>query len=689
MKLQYTPLALALACAHASVQAADAANATEATPLAPVVVTAPAPQTPLKTVIDPRAAQQPLPAGDGADLLKTIPGMSVIRKGGTDGDPVFRGMAASRLNILLDGEMILGGCGMRMDPPTAYVFPDSYDAVTLLKGPQSVQYGPGASAATVLFERQPRQFPEAGWRADAALTVASFDRHDEMLDVAAGNPSFQARAIATRNASNDYRDGNGDDVHSEYKRWSNTAILSWTPDQDTRWELSAARSDGEAAYADRSMDGVRFSRDNLGLKFSRERLSPLLRKLEAQLYYNYVDHVMDNYSLRTATGMRMLSNPDRTTVGGRIAATLQPADSLQLVAGFDFQRNQHRLRSAMGAATATYDQLPWQDDARFGQWGLFAEGTWWLAEARRVVGGLRSDHWTAVDQRGGSIVLKSTTGMETISNPSSGDERHSQLSSGFLRYEQDLSAATTVYAGLGHAERFPDYWELISANKESDTGNSAFGTRPEKTTQLDLGASHRAGPLNATLSTFYSRVDDFILVESGVLKTGRKIASLITRNVDARTYGLEGSVSYRLTPAWSTDFSLAWTHGDNLTEDRPLGQIPPLEARWGVSWASGPWSAGGLLRAVTGQHRVAKNEGNVVGQDLGASAGFGVVSLNAGYAANDKLTIQAGVDNLFDKAYVEHLSRSGSAAMVAGYPSTFQVNEPGRTFWLKARLALD
>ncbi|NNE39244.1 MAG: TonB-dependent receptor plug domain-containing protein, partial [Gammaproteobacteria bacterium] len=63
---------------------------------------------------DPKAPRQPLPAHDGADYLKTIPGFSVIRKGGTDGDPVFRGMAGSRLSMLVDGENILGGCGMRM-----------------------------------------------------------------------------------------------------------------------------------------------------------------------------------------------------------------------------------------------------------------------------------------------------------------------------------------------------------------------------------------------------------------------------------------------------------------------------------------------------------------------------------------------------------------------------------------------
>jgi len=39
------------------------------------------------------------------------------------------------------------------DPPTAYVYPAAYDQITVLKGPQTVLYGPGNSAGTVLFER--------------------------------------------------------------------------------------------------------------------------------------------------------------------------------------------------------------------------------------------------------------------------------------------------------------------------------------------------------------------------------------------------------------------------------------------------------------------------------------------------------------------------------------------------------
>jgi iron complex outermembrane receptor protein len=47
-----------------------------------VVVTAPMMLDPLVVTTDPKAPRQPVPAHDGADYLKTIPGFSVIRKGG-------------------------------------------------------------------------------------------------------------------------------------------------------------------------------------------------------------------------------------------------------------------------------------------------------------------------------------------------------------------------------------------------------------------------------------------------------------------------------------------------------------------------------------------------------------------------------------------------------------------------------
>ncbi len=53
------------------------------------------------------------------------------------------------------------------------------------------------------------------------------------------------------------------------------------------------------------MDGSQFERQSFGLKFSKSNVSDYLEKIEAQLYYNYADHIMDNFRLRPPQKMPM------------------------------------------------------------------------------------------------------------------------------------------------------------------------------------------------------------------------------------------------------------------------------------------------------------------------------------------------------------------------------------------------
>src|SRR5690606_19559908 len=139
-------------------------------------------------------------------------------------------------------------------------------------------------------------------------------------------------------------------------------------------------------------------------RFEVEKLGEVLQKIEARVYYNYADHVMDNYSLRDPNPNDVMmnmrgpyaSNVDRRTLGARLAATWRWAQH-ELVAGVDAQRNEHRLRRAAGLDT--YRTLPWQKDASFSQYGLFGELTWHADEDRRVIGGARLDRASARDER--------------------------------------------------------------------------------------------------------------------------------------------------------------------------------------------------------------------------------------------------------------------------------------------------
>lgn len=674
----------------------SAALCAQSTPtnLDPVVVTSARPIEPLIIATDAKAPAQPVPAHDGADVLKNIPGFNVIRKGGTDGDPVLRGMAGSRLGILVEGEGVLGGCSMRMDPPTAYIFPAAYDRITIVKGPESVRYGPVSPAGVVRFERDFARRDEPGATAFATATAGRFGRRDGALDLRGGNATLQGRLAATYASMNDYTDGDDHAVHAAYERWSTNASVAWTPDAQTFLELSGAVSNGEAAYADRLMDGALFDRQNTGLRFRRTDLSPLLAAIEAQAYVNAVDHVMDNYSLRPFTPSLMMpgpsaSNPDRLTYGGRLAAELTPAAALRLDVGLDSQSNRHRVRSTPNEAAMPYEAMTRAADATFHQTGVFAEGAYTVSRDTRAFAGLRLDRWSAVDQRA-TVALGMMGG--TTANPTAGLKRRTTLPGAFVRVEHDLASGSTVYLGLGHTQRFPDYWELVSA--ESPTSASGFTTAPEKTIQLDTGWLFHRGALDVSVSAFASRLDDYILIQRNVPKMAAAMGmggmggmtmttrmATIARNLDARTYGGEAGLGYRFGATLRLDTSLAYVHGENTTDDRPLAQMPPLEGRIGFTYVRPTWSVGALWRGVARQTRVAVDQGNIVGQDIGASPAFDVVSCNASWAPTSALRLSAGVDNLFNTTYAEHISRAGAA--VAGFVQTTRVNEPGRFVWLK------
>ena len=652
--------------------------------LSPTVITAIAPSSPLTIVTNPKDPRQPVPASDGGDYLKTIPGFALVRNGGTNGDPVLRGMFGSRLNILTNGSMMLGACPGRMDAPTSYISPETYDKLTVIKGPQTVLWGPGASAGTVLFDREPENFGELGTRVNASILAGSHGRFDKVVDAAAGGPLGYVRVIGNTAHSDDYRDGNNDIVASRYDKWNGDVALGWTPDADTLIELTAGKGDGEARYAGRGMDGSQFLRESLGLRFEKSNITDVLEKLEAQVYYNYADHVMDNYTLRTPSGTGMMAGPmasnvDRRTLGARLKATWRWAD-VQLITGLDAQTNEHRQRSSMGIDT--YKDLPYSKDADFHNYGVFSEMTWYAAERDRLITGARVDRASAKDYR-----QTTGSGMMSRPNPTADDTRADTLPSGFIRYEHDLAdSPTTLYAGLGHAQRFPDYWELFSPKSGPAGSVNAFDSiKPEKTTQFDFGVNYKSADLEAWASGYIGVVRDYILFDYTPGMMGMSTSR--AENIDARIMGGELGAAYNLNDNWKADATLAYAWGKNSSDGSALPQMPPLDARFGLTYSQDNWSAGALWRVVAAQHRIDANKGNVVGKDYAQSSGFGVFSLNGAYRINQHWKVSSGVDNLFGKAYAEHLNLAGNAGF--GYPANDPqaINEPGRTLWTKVDMS--
>ena len=665
--LQPLAAAISLACFSSVVFAAEADSAHI---LAPIVVTAQQGNDAHGLIVhaDPKQPTQPIPAVDGAAYLQSIVGFNQIKNGGANGDVTFRGMFGSRIKILTDGTENLGACPSRMDNPASYVSPESYDKITVVKGPQTVQYAHTGSAATVIFEREPEQLTSAKpYRGQASVMLGSYGRLDQNVEAAVGDETKYARLNANRSIADSYQDGAGNTVPSDWEKWNADLALGWTPNEDTWVELKGGKSDGEAVYAGRSMDGSKFARESLGLHVEKKNISEVIKKVEAQVDYSYNDHVMDNFSLRKfnpADGMSMpmASNVARRTLNARVAMT-QDWGKLQLISGIDSQKNEHTKRS--GSLMSPYQNKARVGDMDFESYGAFGELSYAFNDQHKLVTGARVD-------------------QAKIDNLATDTERKETLPSGFVRIESELAEHVKTYAGLGYVERVPDYWELFSTKYHQSAGTTFADLENEKTAQFDAGYQYEQGAFKSWASVYAGLIQDYILVkyvETKNPKNQKEELKAYTRNVDATIAGAEAGVAYQLTDQIQADISAMYAWGENTTDHTALPQIAPLEGRFNLRYVQEKYNLGLLWRVVAAQDRTSYREGNIIGYDLEDSKGFGTLSLNGTYNIQKDLDLSVGIDNVLNKNYAEHLNKLGSSGF--GYAATEQFNNIGRNYWAR------
>lgn len=661
--LQPLAAAISLACFSSVVFAAEVDSAHI---LAPIVVTAQQGNDAHGLIVhaDPKQPTQPIPVVDGAAYLQTIVGFNQIKNGGANGDVTFRGMFGSRIKILTDGTENLGACPSRMDNPASYLSPESYDKITVVKGPQTVQYAHTGSAATVIFEREPEQLTSAKpYRGQASVMLGSYGRLDQNVEAAVGDETKYARLNANRSIADSYQDGAGNTVPSDWEKWNADLALGWTPNEDTWVELKGGKSDGEAVYAGRSMDGSKFARESLGLHVEKKNISEVIKKVEAQVDYSYNDHVMDNFSLRKfnpADGMSMpmASNVARRTLNARVAMT-QDWGKLQLISGIDSQKNEHTKRS--GSLMSPYQNKARVGDMDFESYGAFGELSYAFNDQHKLVTGARLD-------------------QVKIDNLATDTERKETLPSGFVRIESELAEHVKTYAGLGYVERVPDYWELFSTKYHQSTGTTFANLENEKTAQFDAGYQYEQGAFKSWASVYAGLIQDYILVAyTPTGSMGRLEAK--SRNVDATIAGAEAGLAYQLTDQIQADISAMYAWGENTTDHTALPQIAPLEGRFNLRYVQEKYNLGLLWRVVAAQDRTSYREGNIIGYDLEESKGFGTLSLNGTYNIQKDLDLSVGIDNVLNKNYVEHLNKLGSSGF--GYAATEQFNNIGRNYWAR------
>lgn len=627
------------------------------------------------TVVDLR--EVPRSHSDASELLRDITGFNISRVGGTAGSAFLRGLGGARLPIVVNDAVADAACNHGMDPATSYLQPDSYDVLTVVKGPNTVQFGPALSGQ-VRVQRLPPE-PGQGSRLRAAVGRSGFDRLDLSAEYSWSGEQFWLRAGAVRNDSDDYRDGAGRRFQSFYSRHSTTLAAGARLGPDTDVEVDIENGDAIAGFPAFHMDGTRFRRSVWGAKLTHRRPGRTLSALEFSLRWQHVNHLMDDYTYRPIKPVELvpgfldqfptlLMRQDYTGRTARLSARFDLDAATDVLAGADVRDDAHEgdnFRTTRTCFTGT-DNCPlstasltsfYRLDAR--AQGAFAEMTH-RRDTVTLRAGLRVDR---LHTQAGE--LRNFLGTQLL--PGSGEERTETLRSGFVRLQWQIDPSLDGFIAFGVAQRAASNLERASF--------AAFHIDAETNREINAGLNWRAGDTHVAVNVFHSRIGDFILAEQGIT----------ARNVEARRAGAELDARLRVVGDLHAVGSVAWTRADNLTQDVPLAQTSPAEMRLGLEYLRPTFSVSGGVRLVQRQDRVHVGFGNALGTDLGETPGFATVRVMLSWQAMQGIVLSAGVDNLFDRAYAEHISRTGGF-QPAGLVLTERVNEPGRLAWLRARL---
>jgi iron complex outermembrane receptor protein len=635
-----------------------------------------------------------IPYGDAAEVLRSVSGLALGRMGGHGLEPRLRGLGETNINVLLDGAYVHNACPNRMDPPTSFGAVESFDRVVVLKGVQTVRYGGGGSAGTILYQREtPRFQPSESWRLRLGSSWASHSNEPDLtVDAATGSSHYYLRIIGERRNVGDYEDGGANKVRSAFKKQDASIAVGWTPDARTSIELSYERNLTEDALFPGSGMDAPYDENNLyRLAARRLRGTGRVTAIESDLYWGEIDHLMDNYTLRPLT-MPMASKAETSsdTFGGRVSVDARAGDRFRYTIGADFQQNTRRAVRLAGPSPEVVNReqsILWPD-AEIVDAGVFAESVVSLGERRRVLVGARLDRFRAsvseADREPFGPNLSPRSLYDLYYEETAAEWSQTDVG-GLVRFEHGLAGGATVFAGLSRSVRPADATERFLASNNALPGMRWIGNPAldaSRHHQLDIGLSASRPRHLMTGVVFFDRVDDYILrdrarAQSGILLSDR---ATIYRNVDAELIGVELDGWWRLSESFSLTGNAGWVRAENRTDQRPIAQIPPLQGRIRLDFERGPWQLATNVRYALEQSRVDDDPATGSGLDRGPTPGYAVLDVITGHQFGSGVVLQMGIENLFDRLYADHLNRANLFDV-----EQIRVNEPGRTVWVRIR----
>ena len=633
----------------------------------PVIEVTGATQEEDKTQLD----LQLLAPSDTAEYLRGLPGANVNQNGPLTGIAQYRGSFGERVSVLVDGTHIKASCANSMDPPLSHIPPSLLDSIELERGIAPVSSGletiGGSITANPITNEfaLSEDFENTGKISAGYKSVSQGSQLSAFLGTA--NEHHRANLSLSTEQGDDYEYPNGEVSPTEYERATYGLGYGYSRG-DYELDFSSHYNDTAATGTPALPMDIIFSQalsTRIGLKVDLDNNSQLAAHISAQ----DGDHEMDNFTLRAPPMMmgvtrKRISNAEVDGIDFGINFTLLAMDG-QLMLGLDGD-------VATNSSTITDpNSAMWYvenfNEAERNRTGLFAE---WEGEASDQLSmnvGLRL---TRVEMDSAKV-SSSMANMMPMSAPAQLANRFNSVDRNKSDNHIDvvvnatyaLSDTFALEAGIAQKSRSPSYqerylWMPLESTSGLADGNSYVGDinlDPEVANQLELGFSWDNKTAYFDPRVFYHVVDDYI---QGIPVTDNVVLSasmtdptpLQYANVDAVLYGFDAPFGYQINSHLSLDGQVSYVRGERDDIDDNLYRIAPLNGLLALSYTQNKWSVIAEVEGFSAQDDVSATNSEK------ETAGYALVNLKGSYSIQHNIELAAGLENLMDKEYAQHLA---------------------------------
>ncbi len=613
-------------------------------------------------------------ARDSAAMLEGAPGAAVSRNGSQTGIVQLRGLSGDRVNVQVDGMHITPACPNHMDPPMHYITADGMASLEVIAGIAPVRLGGDSIAGSVIAQSAAPHFGSGDSMELFGKVAASYSGANNgsamLLRAGTANQRGSIAYTGEKQVGKDLKFPGGTVKDSGYELVRHDLTLAEkTANGTLRLDLGRheSRNAGTPALP---MDMIKDDANKVALGYNGEYS---FGAVEAKIYRHEITHLMDNYSLRDlASGMIAPATSNDT--GYQINTTL-PRGSNTYRVGMEYLNNDFDSysQSSSLAPASIKDTIRNGKRSRlgvFGEWEASASEQW------RTLLGLRSD--TVSGNADAITHLGMAPTAAVIADAAAFNASQRDLTDrnwdvvAQARYR--ASSSSDYEVAVARKTRSPNLVERYLwspsnasaglADNRTYMGNLAL--RPEISSQVSVGANWHAEGWQIKPSLFYNRVSDYIQGVAGLYAANPAV--LQYSNIDAELYGLDGSWQYRASDDLNLSGTLSYVRGKRSDVSDNLYRIAPLRASINGEYTAGKWThrAEWLLAASQGNVSVYNAEEE--------SAGYATVNLRTRYQVQQNFNVSAGIENLFDKYYADHL---GGINRVAGSDVAVGQHIPG------------